>query len=60
MMTTVLLASVGLVGDAYDNALAESFVDWFKPELIADRVLRARSRLGLAVVEHIAWFTSIG
>jgi transposase InsO family protein len=33
------LASVGYVGDAYDNALAELFVDRFKTELIADRVL---------------------
>jgi transposase InsO family protein len=33
-----VLASVGSTGDAYDNALAESFVDWFKTELIADRV----------------------
>lgn len=32
------LDSVGSVGDAYDNALAESFVDSFKTELIADRV----------------------
>jgi transposase InsO family protein len=35
-----VLASVGSVGDAYDNALAESFVDSFKTELIADRVWR--------------------
>ena len=33
-----VLASVGSVGDAYDNALAESFVESFKTELIADRV----------------------
>ncbi len=33
-----VLASVGSVGDAYDNALAESFVDSFKTELVADRV----------------------
>ena len=33
-----VLASVGSVGDAYDNALAESFVDTFKTELVADRV----------------------
>jgi hypothetical protein len=33
-----VLASVGSVGDAYDTALAESFVDSFKTELIADRV----------------------
>ncbi len=48
-----VLASVGSVGDAYDNALAESFVDSFKCELIADRVWRARAQLELAVVEYI-------
>jgi putative transposase len=51
-----VLASVGSVGDAYDNALAESFVDSFKTELIADRVWRSRAQLELAVVEYIAWF----
>jgi transposase InsO family protein len=51
-----LLASVGSVGDAYDNALAESFVDSFKTELIADRVWRTRAQLKLAVVEYIGWF----
>jgi putative transposase len=51
-----VLASVGSVGDAYDNALAESFVDSFKTELIADRVWRTRAQLELAVVEYIAWF----
>jgi putative transposase len=51
-----VLASVGSVGDAYDNALAESFVDSFKTELIADRVLRTGAQLELAVVEYIGWF----
>jgi putative transposase len=51
-----VLASVGSVGDAYDNALAESFVDSFKTELIADRVWRTRAQLELAVVEYISWF----
>jgi putative transposase len=51
-----VLASVGSVGDAFDNALAESFVDSFKTELIADRVWRSRSQLELAVVEYIGWF----
>jgi putative transposase len=51
-----LLASVGSVGDAYDNALAESFLDSFKTELIADRVWRTRTQLELAVVEYIGWF----
>ncbi|HEY3944925.1 MAG TPA: IS3 family transposase [Solirubrobacteraceae bacterium] len=51
-----VLASVGSVGDAYDNALAESFVDSFKTELIADRVWRTRAQLELAMVEYISWF----
>ena len=51
-----MLASVGAVGDAYDNAPAESFVDSFKTELIADRVWRSRSQLELATVEWIGWF----
>jgi putative transposase len=53
-----VLASVGSVGDAYDNAMAESFVDSFKTELIADRSWRSRSQLELAVVEYIAWFNN--
>jgi putative transposase len=51
-----VLRSIGSVGDAYDNAMAESFVDSFKTELIADRVWRTRSQLELAVVEYIGWF----
>jgi putative transposase len=51
-----VLASVGSVGDAYDNALAESFVDSFKTELISDRVWRTRSQLELAIVEYVGWF----
>jgi putative transposase len=51
-----VLASVGSVGDAYDNALAESFVDSFKTELIAERVWRTRAQLELAIVESISWF----
>src|SRR5947209_11385048 len=51
-----VLASVGSVGDAYDNALAESFVDSFKTELIAVRVWQTRSQLELGGVEYIAWF----
>jgi len=50
------LGSIGSVGDAYDNAMAESFVDSFKTELIADRVWRTRSQLELAIVEYVGWF----
>jgi putative transposase len=53
-----VLASIGSVGDAYDNAMAESFVDSFKTELVADRVWRTRSQLELAIVQYVAWFNT--
>ena len=53
-----VLASIGSVGDAYDNALAESFVDTFKTELIRDRVWQTRTQLELAIVEYVAWFNT--
>jgi putative transposase len=53
-----VLASVGSVGDAYDNALAESFVDSLKTELITDRVWRSRTQLELAIVEYLGWFNN--
>jgi hypothetical protein len=54
-----VLASIGSVGDAYDNALAESFVDTYKTELIADRVWRTRAELELATVQWVAWFNTV-
>jgi putative transposase len=51
-----VLASIGSVGDAYDNAMAESFVDSFKTELIADRVWRSQGQLELAIVAYVGWF----
>ncbi len=53
-----VLASIGTVGDCYDNALAESFVDSFKTELIRDRVWKSKSQLELAIVEYVAWFNN--
>ena len=53
-----MLASVGSVGDAYDNALAELFVDSFKTELIRDRVWHSNTKLELAIVEWVAWFNT--
>jgi putative transposase len=53
-----VLASIGSVGDAYDNAMAESFVDSFKTELIADRVWQSRPQLELAIVSYVAWFNN--
>lgn len=49
---------MGSVGDAYGNALAESFVDSFKTELLKDRVWRTRSELELAIVEYVHWFNN--
>ena len=43
---------------AQANALAESFVDSFKTELIRDRVWRSNTQLELAVVEYVAWFNT--
>jgi putative transposase len=53
-----VLASTGTVGDALDNAMAESFVDSFKTELIADRVWRSRDQLELAIVEWVGWYNN--
>ena len=52
----LVLGSIGTVGDAYDNALAESFVDSYKTELIADRVWRSQAQLELETVKWVAWF----
>jgi len=38
--------------------MAESFVDSFKTELIADRVWRTRTQLELATVEWVGWFNN--
>jgi putative transposase len=54
-----VLGSIGTVADALDNALAESFVDSYKTELIADRVWRSQSELELATVVWVAWFNTV-
>ncbi|MDQ3678095.1 MAG: IS3 family transposase [Actinomycetota bacterium] len=51
-----VLASLGSTGDAYDNAMAESFVDTLKTELIADRPWRTRGQLELAIVAWVGWY----
>lgn len=51
-----VLQSIGTVGDALDNALAESFVDSFKTELIRDRAWPSRTGLEFAIVEYLGWF----
>ena len=54
-----VLASLGSTGDCFDNALAESFVDSFKTELIADRVWRTTTQVELAVIEYVGWFNHV-
>jgi transposase InsO family protein len=51
-----VLQSIGTVGDALDHALAESFVDSFKTELIRDRAWPTRTSLEFAIVEYLGWF----
>jgi transposase InsO family protein len=51
-----VLASCGSVGDAYDNVLAESFIDTIKTELIRDGIWRTQSQLELAIVAYIGWY----
>ena len=53
-----LLQSIGTVGDALDNAMAESFVDSFKTELIRDRAWPTRTGLEFAIVEYLGWFNN--
>jgi Integrase core domain len=43
---------------AIANAMAESFVDTFKTELIKDRVWQSRSQVELAALEYINWFNN--
>lgn len=48
--------SVGSVGDAFDNAMAESLNGSFKWELVKQRRWKTRSELELATVEWINWY----
>ncbi len=51
-----IAASVGSVADAYDNAMAESFVATLKTELVQGRVFTTRFEAEIAVVEYLGWF----
>jgi putative transposase len=49
--------SVGTVGDAYDNALAESVIGLFKTELIKPcGPWRTAEQVELATLEYVDWF----
>jgi putative transposase len=50
-------ASVGTVGDAYDNALAESVIGLFKTELIKPRgPWRTAEQVEIATMDYVDWF----
>ena len=51
-----LVASMGSRGDAYDNALAESFMSTIKTELINQRTWKTRDQARLAVFHYIESF----
>ena len=51
------VASVGSVGDSYDNALAEAFNSLFKAELIRNKgPWRGIDDLEVAVAEYVDWY----
>ncbi len=52
-----ILGSMGSIGDAYDNAMAESFFSTLQRELLDEHRWRSRRELALAVFEWIeAWY----
>jgi putative transposase len=52
-----LLASMGSVGDSYDNAVAESFFATLKAELVDRRPWPSRARARLAIFEYVeCWY----
>lgn len=51
-----LLASMGSVSDAYDNALAETFIASLKTELLHGRSWRSRESVRVAIFEYIETF----
>lgn len=51
------VASVGSVGDSYDNAMAEAFNSLFKAELVRNKgPWCSIDDLELAVAEYIDWY----
>ena len=52
-------ASVGTVGDAYDNALAESVIGLYKTELIKPRgPWRTTEQVEIATLDYVDWFNN--
>ncbi|EWM10036.1 LOW QUALITY PROTEIN: transposase, partial [Kutzneria sp. 744] len=59
LIATDIDASIGSVGDAYDNALAESMIGLYKTELITRRgPWRTRDQVEYATLEYIDWYNN--
>ena len=59
LVTAGIDASVGSVGDAYDNALAESQIGLFKSELIYRHgPWRDRDQVEIATLDWVDWFNT--
>ena len=51
-------ASVGSVGDAYDNALAESQIGLYKSELINTQPWKDREHVEIGTLDWVHWFNT--
>jgi putative transposase len=59
LMASGIDASIGSVGDAYDNALAESTIGLYKTELITKQgPWRGRDQVEYATLEYLDWFNN--
>ena len=57
LATAGLAASIGTVGDSYDNAMAEALNGTFKAELVTlHGPWRSRRQLEIAIIEWIDWY----
>jgi putative transposase len=60
LATAGAIASVGSVGDSYDNALAESVIGLFKTELVRwEGPWRGLDDLELATLDWVDWFNHV-
>jgi putative transposase len=54
-----IAASIGSVGDSYDNAMAEALNGTFKAELVKlHGPWRSRQQLEIAIIEWIDWYNA--
>ena len=60
LATAGAVASIGSVGDSYDNAMAESIIGLFKTELVRwEGPWKGRDDLELATLDYVDWFNHV-